>query len=121
METVLKDNDQIEELDKIINKINLEDIHNNEIKKIYNKDFKPNKSPKYLTIYEYTAIIGKRASQIQDNAPILITNYSSLDSPIDIAKKELTEGKIPFIIRRPLPNGTYEDVTLNNLVIREEF
>ena len=33
--------------------------------------------------------------------------------PILIAEKELIEGKIPFIIRRYLPDGTYEDWNVN--------
>jgi len=121
MDTILTDNNEIDELDKIINKQNLEEIHNNEVKKIYNKDFKPHKTPKYMTIYEFSHIIGKRASQIQDNAPILITDYNKDDSPITIATKELYAGKIPIIIQRPLPNGQVEDVKIQNLIIRDDM
>jgi DNA-directed RNA polymerase I, II, and III subunit RPABC2 len=42
-----------------------------------------------------------------------------LESPIDIAKKELMERKIPFIIRRPLPDGSYEDWRVDELRILE--
>jgi len=121
MEIIENNNEQINNLDKIISNINLEEIHNNEVKKIYNKDFIPIKTPKYMTLFEYTAIIGKRASQIQDNAPILINDYNADDSSIIIAKKELKKGVIPFIIRRPLPDDTFEDVRISNLIIREEF
>ena len=121
MEIVENNNEQIDKLDKIISNINLEEIHNNEIKKIYNKDFIPNKTPKYMTLFEYTAIIGKRSSQIQDNAPILINDYDDDDSSITIAKKELNKGVIPFIIRRPLPDDTFEDVRISNLIIKEEY
>jgi len=36
--------------------------------------------------------------------------------PIAIAEKELIEGKIPFIIRRYLPDGSYEDWNANHLI-----
>ena len=36
--------------------------------------------------------------------------------PISIAEKELIENKIPFIIRRYLPDGSYEDWKVNELI-----
>ena len=36
--------------------------------------------------------------------------------PIAIAEKELVEKKIPFIIRRYLPDNTYEDWNANDLI-----
>ena len=35
--------------------------------------------------------------------------------PIQIAEKELLENKIPYIIRRILPDGSYEDC--NNFLL----
>ena len=32
-----------------------------------------------------------------------------IKTKIEIVEKELIQRKIPFIIRRTLPNGTYED------------
>jgi len=37
--------------------------------------------------------------------------------PISIAEKELHEKKLPFIIRRYLPDGTYEDWSVDELII----
>ena len=37
--------------------------------------------------------------------------------PLKIAEKELREKKIPFIIRRYLPNNSYEDWKLDELEI----
>lgn len=37
--------------------------------------------------------------------------------PIVIAEKELRERKLPFIIRRYLPDGSYEDWSLDELLI----
>ena len=39
------------------------------------------------------------------------------DDPLKIATMELRAGKVPFIIRRTLPNGTHEDWAVNELVI----
>jgi len=72
----------------------------------------------FLTKYEKARIIGKRAMQISIGSPPLV-EIGDLESPIDIAKKELMERKIPFIIRRPLPDGSYEDWRVDELRILE--
>jgi DNA-directed RNA polymerase I, II, and III subunit RPABC2 len=36
--------------------------------------------------------------------------------PIAIAERELIEGKLPFIIRRYLPDGSFEDWNVNHLI-----
>jgi DNA-directed RNA polymerase I, II, and III subunit RPABC2 len=72
----------------------------------------------FLTKYEKARIIGKRAMQISKGSPPLV-EIGNLESPIDIAKKELMERKIPFIIRRPLPDGSYEDWRVDELRILE--
>jgi len=72
----------------------------------------------FLTKYEKARIIGKRAMQISKGSPPLV-EIGDLESPIDIAKKELMERKIPFIIRRPLPDGSYEDWRVDELRIIE--
>jgi len=72
----------------------------------------------FLTKYEKARIIGKRAMQISKGSPPLV-EIGDLENPIDIAKKELIERKIPFIIRRPLPDGSYEDWRVDELRILE--
>jgi DNA-directed RNA polymerase I, II, and III subunit RPABC2 len=72
----------------------------------------------FLTKYEKARIIGKRAMQISKGSPPLV-EIGDLEIPIDIAKKELMERKIPFIIRRPLPDGSYEDWRVDELRILE--
>jgi DNA-directed RNA polymerase I, II, and III subunit RPABC2 len=37
--------------------------------------------------------------------------------PLLLAEKELREKKIPFIIRRYLPDGSYEDWKIDELII----
>lgn len=74
------------------------------------------KTVPYLTKFEKTSILGIRAQQISSGSPSMI-DTGKLREPIEIAKKELLEGKCPLIIRRHLPNGTYEDWRLDELLI----
>ena len=70
-----------------------------------------------LTKYEKTLILGHRAQQILNNSHILVNIEKLKDkSPLEIARKELKEGLIPFIIRRPLPNGRFEDWKCSELI-----
>jgi DNA-directed RNA polymerase I, II, and III subunit RPABC2 len=48
------------------------------------------------------------------NAPTLVDLEGETD-PLQIAHKELREGKIPLIIRRYLPDGSYEDWSVGEL------
>lgn len=70
----------------------------------------------HMTKYERTRILGLRALQISNNAPVMVPVEKETD-PLKIATKELVAGKVPFIIRRRLPNGTFEDWAVNELVI----
>ena len=70
----------------------------------------------FLTRFEKARVVGKRAMQISKGAPSLV-DVGNLDNPVDIALKELKEKKLPYIIRRPLPNGMFEDWRLDELRI----
>ena len=72
----------------------------------------------FLTKYEKARVIGARALQISKNAPILVNPQDETD-PILIAEKELREHKIPFIIRRFLPDGSYEDWAVKELKLSD--
>lgn len=74
------------------------------------------RTTKYLTKYERARILGTRALQISHNAPILVNLSDEID-PLQIAERELHEKKIPMIIRRYLPDGTYEDWRMDELII----
>jgi DNA-directed RNA polymerase I, II, and III subunit RPABC2 len=77
---------------------------------------RPIKTTPYLTKYERARLIGTRALQISMGAPITIDPGNATD-PMAISEKELLSGQMPLIIRRYLPNGTYEDVDVRTLVI----
>eukprot|EP01027_Heterolobosea_sp_BB2_P014566 GEZU01020905.1.p1 GENE.GEZU01020905.1~~GEZU01020905.1.p1 ORF type:complete len:143 (+),score=31.04 GEZU01020905.1:37-465(+) len=71
-----------------------------------------------LTRYERARILGMRALMLSMNAPPLV-ELEGLTDPYLIAKKELEERKIPFIIRRYLPDGSHEDWTIQELQIND--
>ena len=62
----------------------------------------------YLTKYEKTRVIGQRAKQIDSGATAFVKVPENVIEGYLIAEIELKEKKIPFIIRRPLPNGGSE-------------
>ena len=72
-----------------------------------------------LTKFEIARIIGYRAEQLNNNSPALV-NTKNMTSTLQIAKKELNEGKNPNIIRRYLPNGTFEEWKVNELSLPKE-
>jgi DNA-directed RNA polymerase subunit K/omega len=73
------------------------------------------KSMPILTKYERTRIIGQRAKQINQGArPFVDIPEGVIDGYI-IAEMELREKKIPFIIQRPMPNGSKEFWKLEDL------
>jgi len=69
---------------------------------------------RYMTKYERARVLGTRALQISMNAPVMVDIAGETD-PLKIAMKELRERKIPMIIRRYLPDGSYEDWALDEL------
>jgi len=71
---------------------------------------------RYMTKYERARVLGTRALQISMNAPVTVEINGETD-PLKIAMRELQEKKIPMIIRRYLPNGSWEDWSLDELVI----
>ncbi|CAG8605088.1 620_t:CDS:2 [Paraglomus brasilianum] len=73
----------------------------------------------YMTKYERARILGTRALQISMSAPILVDHGKETD-PLAIARLELKAKKIPLMIRRFLPDGSYEDWHVRELKIPEE-
>lgn len=59
--------------------------------------------------------MGARALQISLGAPILVELPEGVSDPIDIALKELEENVLPMTIRRRLPDGAYQDISLFDL------
>ncbi|HLE06405.1 MAG TPA: DNA-directed RNA polymerase subunit K [Candidatus Nanoarchaeia archaeon] len=53
-----------------------------------------------LTKYERARIIGARALQVSQGAPLLVPNKGEMD-PVRIAIKEFDAGKVPINVERP--------------------
>ena len=70
----------------------------------------------YMTKYERARVLGTRALQIAMCAPVMVELEGETD-PLQIAMKELKQRKIPIIIRRYLPDGSYEDWGIDELII----
>jgi len=75
------------------------------------------KSVPYLTIFERTKIIGFRANQIAQGARALIQVPNHISGVLEIARLELEQKKLPYILKRPMPDGTFEYIRLADLII----
>lgn len=74
-------------------------------------------SPPFLTIYERTKILGTRTNQLAEGARPFVTVPEYVTDPLDIAKLELEQRRLPFIVKRPMPDGTFEYWRLSDLMI----
>lgn len=90
--------------------------NNNNVENFKSLPNKQRRSTKYMTKYERARILGTRAQQISMNCPIMVDNEGETD-PLMIARKELVEKKLPFIIRRKFPDGSFEDWSIDELEI----
>nr|XP_027202229.1 DNA-directed RNA polymerases I, II, and III subunit RPABC2-like [Dermatophagoides pteronyssinus] len=74
------------------------------------------KTSPYMTRFEKAKLIGTRALQISLGAPLTVQVDCESD-PIILAERELIAKTIPFIVRRYLPNGEYEDWSVSELLL----
>jgi DNA-directed RNA polymerase I, II, and III subunit RPABC2 len=70
---------------------------------------------RYMTKYEKARIVGTRALQLSMNAPPMVDPRGETD-PIRIAMMELKDNRLPIIVRRYLPDGSYEDWSASELI-----
>jgi DNA-directed RNA polymerase subunit K/omega len=75
------------------------------------------KSQPFLTQYEKTRILGFRTNQLAQGAIPYIAVPQHIRNVLDIAKMELEQRRLPFIIKRPMPDGTFEYWRLSDLMI----
>jgi DNA-directed RNA polymerase I, II, and III subunit RPABC2 len=69
----------------------------------------------FLTKYEMTRVIGQRARQINAGAKVFVVVPPTIMDGYMIAKMELEQKKMPFIIKRPIPNGGFEYWNVSDL------
>ena len=103
--------DNFEELDSDYDDILEDDIINEHIvskKKTFN----------ILTKYEKNYIMGIRINQIINGSPLFIEYDKSKPFDVfEIVKQELYQKKLPFKVKRKLPNGNIELWNLKDLII----
>lgn len=73
------------------------------------------KTVSFLTKYEKTRVIGQRIQQLNNGAKVYVNVSDDIIDNTVIAEMELKEKKIPFIIRRPLPDNSFEYWKLQDL------
>ena len=88
-----------------------------EVKPIFRQEVveavkQPRVTREFYTKYEYTALLATRAQQLAEGAKPLV-NLDGLKQadPMfvwSVAKREIEQRKLPFLVRRQLPNGTSE-------------
>jgi DNA-directed RNA polymerase subunit K/omega len=71
----------------------------------------------FLTLYEKTKVISLRASQLARGAPPFIDVPEYLTDVYEIAKAELEAKRLPYILKRPLPDGQFEYWKLADLMV----
>jgi DNA-directed RNA polymerase I, II, and III subunit RPABC2 len=107
------DEDVEQEQNEYDDKVDVEMIPAEEVPREPQKD---RVTTRFLTKYEKARIIGARALQISKNAPIMVEIEPGEWDPLKIAEKELIARKIPFLIRRYLPDNSYEDWRVEELI-----
>jgi DNA-directed RNA polymerase subunit K/omega len=78
---------------------------------------KLHKTLPFLTKYEMTRVLGQRAKQLDSGAKAFVKVPLNVIDGYHIAKLELEEKKIPFIIKRPFPNGGVEYWNVSDLEV----
>ena len=71
----------------------------------------------FLTNFERTKIIGLRANQISRGSVPFVSVPKHVTDVRDIARLELEQKRLPYIVKRPLPDGTFEYWRLSDLMI----
>ena len=69
----------------------------------------------FITKYERARVLGLRSKQLNTGSDAFIDVPENVIDGLIIAQLELKEKKIPFIVRRPLPNGESEYWKLSDL------
>jgi len=104
-ECTINNYDEISTLTKVVR-----DKNNNIIDKIH-------RTIPFLTKYERTRILGQRAKQINSGAKAFVKVPENVIDGYLIAELELSQKRLPFIIRRPLPGGGCEYWNVKDLEI----
>jgi DNA-directed RNA polymerases I, II, and III subunit RPABC2 len=95
----------------------MESTDHPEVRPVFRKEVadgiqKPRTTQPFFTKYEYTALLAMRAQQVAEGAkPLVSLEGLKTSDPMfvwNVAKRELEQRKLPFLVRRQMPNGTSE-------------
>jgi DNA-directed RNA polymerase subunit K/omega len=75
------------------------------------------RSVPFLTQFEKTKVLGFRTNQLSQGARAYIAVPAHITDLREIAKMELDARRLPFIIKRPMPDGSFEKWRLSDLLI----
>lgn len=101
------------------------DLHP-EVRPVFRKDIaeslpKPRITRPYYTKYEYTSLLATRAQQLAEGAkPLVALEGLKTSDPMfvwNVARREIEQRKLPFVIRRQLPDNTSEFWSTNELEV----
>ncbi len=84
-----------------------------ELKEIDSQDKKVLIGPAWLTRFERARITGARSLQLSLGAPPLVKVPEHAASSIAVAVEEIEQKALPISIRRILPSGTYQDISID--------
>jgi DNA-directed RNA polymerase I, II, and III subunit RPABC2 len=71
----------------------------------------------FITQYERTRILGMRANQLSQGAAPFIIVPKQVTDVREIARLELEQKRLPYILKRPLPDGSHEYWRLADLML----
>jgi len=75
------------------------------------------RSQPWISQYERTKILGFRANQLAQGAMPYVPVPKHIVNTIEIARLELKERRLPFIISRMMPDGNFEFWRLSDMMI----
>jgi DNA-directed RNA polymerase subunit K/omega len=75
------------------------------------------RSAPFLTQFEKTKVLGFRTNQLSQGARPYIAVPEHVTNLHEIARMELEARRLPIIIKRPMPDGTFEKWRLSDLLI----
>ena len=114
---ILEDSKEQKEIDRAIEVIKNRNIitesADHEPVEIKNSTVAINTGPPTLTRFEKARIMGSRALQLSLGAPPFIDFSKNISTSLEIAMEELHQKVIPIVIRRTLPNGDYQNITID--------
>lgn len=75
------------------------------------------RSVPYLTPFEKTKIIGFRANQLAQGSRPFVSVPSHMTDVLEIARLELEQKRLPYIVKRPMPDGSFEYIRISDLLM----